>query len=132
MRSKYKRKLFQKIPSLFLNLIVLSSMFTLLYILLPRFLSQAPISPIGTIRHYKENSIEDLLVKSNIPFERVKIATDSSYVIFLKDKAEVVMSSKKSIQSQISSLHLILSRLTIEGKKFKKLDLRYARPLIEF
>lgn len=132
MRSKYKRKIFKKTPSLLLLLVILFALFLGFNSLLPKIFSSKTISPLGQPVHFKKDSIEDILSKNNIPFEKIKIATDSSYIIFLKDDGEVIMSSKKSIQSQVSSLHLILSRLTIEGKKFKRLDLRFERSIIEF
>jgi len=50
----------------------------------------------------------------------------------LRDGGELILSSKKDLENQLSSLQLILSRLTIEGKKLKKLDFRYDNPVVSF
>jgi len=56
--------------------------------------------------------------------------TNDAYVILLKDKSQIILSSKKNITSQISSLQFILARLTMEGKLFTQLDLRFDKPVI--
>jgi hypothetical protein len=50
----------------------------------------------------------------------------------LIDNGEVILSSKKDIGSQLSSLQLMLARLTIEGKKLKVLDFRFDNPVVSF
>jgi hypothetical protein len=76
--------------------------------------------------------LEKLLLSENIPFSKIKVASDSSFIVFLQGGGEVNISQKKDLVAQISSLQLILSRLTIEGKKFKFLDLRFDKPVIVF
>lgn len=76
--------------------------------------------------------LEEILLKENVPFSKINIASDSSFLIVLRDGGEVAISQKKNLESQISSLQVILSRLTIEGKKFRLLDLRFDKPVIVF
>ena len=59
-------------------------------------------------------------------------SSDASLIVELENEGVVILSSKKDIRSQISSLQLILSRLTIEGKKLKILDFRYDNPVVSF
>ena len=58
--------------------------------------------------------------------------SDGSFAVTLQDGGEVILSSKKDIGSQLTSLQLVLSRLTIEGKKLKRLDFRFDNPVVEF
>lgn len=76
--------------------------------------------------------LEKLLLEEEIPFSKISIASDSSFIVYLAEGGEVNISQKKGLEGQISSLQLILSRLTIEGKKFKFLDLRFDKPVIVF
>ena len=54
-----------------------------------------------------------------------------SYVVTLQDGGKVTFSSQKDIMSQIASLQYILSHLTMEGKLFSQLDLRFEKPVIK-
>lgn len=76
--------------------------------------------------------LKTLLGKSNIGFSEVKNSTGSSILVTLKGGGEVLFSAKKSLGKQVSSLQLILSRLTIEGKRFKNLDLRFEKPTVAY
>lgn len=76
--------------------------------------------------------LEEKLRKANVNFITVSASSDSSLVVSLSGSGEVIFSSKKDIGSQISSLQLILTRLTIEGKSLKILDFRFDNPVISF
>lgn len=105
-------------------------------------LSAKIISPVpaifegNTINIFQNNSplekLKSELKKKNIPFSTVSVASDSAYIVRQPQGEEILLSSKKDLDVQVSSLHLILSRLTIEGKDFKRLDLRYDKPVIVF
>ncbi len=90
------------------------------------------ISPIAKEQKSKTITLEKELEKSNISFKTVVASSNSSLVVHLIDESVVILSSKKDIKSQISSLQLILSRLTIEGKKLKILDFRFDNPVVSF
>ena len=55
---------------------------------------------------------------------------DDAYIITLAKDAEVVLSAKKDLTVQISSLQFMLQRLTMEGSRFSRLDLRFDKPVI--
>ncbi len=133
MWAKHKRSFFKKLPYIIFTIIFLTILFSGIFYLTKIFIYKTTsyISPLAQTKIYKDNSIESILFKNNIPFSRLKIASDSSYIVFLNDGGEVDM-LPENIQRQISSLQLILSRLTIEGKKFKRLDLRFDKPIIVF
>lgn len=55
---------------------------------------------------------------------------DSGYLVILSTEEKIIFSKNKPLDEQISSLQLISSRLTIEGKDFVQVDLRFDRPVI--
>lgn len=74
--------------------------------------------------------ITESLTKQKKEVESVT-AEQASYKIVLKDGSEVILSSQKDLKSQLSSLQFILQRLTMEGKLFTQLDLRFDKPVIK-
>lgn len=76
--------------------------------------------------------IKILAKQKNIPVISITPFSDTSYKLVLLGEEEVYISSQKSLDEQISSLQLILSRLTIEGKHFATLDLRFDKPVVVF
>lgn len=74
--------------------------------------------------------LEILLLKNKISFSSINQGLDYSYIVKFKDGEEVIFSSKKSLDPQVTSLQFVLSRLTIEGKRFVRLDLRFDKPVI--
>lgn len=90
------------------------------------------ISPIAITKFKESIKLENALRDSSIKYIKITPQSDLSFMVELIDKEEVIFSSKKDIQSQIASLQLITKRLTIEGKRFKRLDFRYDKPLIAF
>jgi len=51
-------------------------------------------------------------------------------VVFLATGEEVWFEKDKSVEKQAASLQMILSRFRMEGKKVKKIDLRFEKPII--
>lgn len=79
-----------------------------------------------------QSILQKKLTENGITFSSVTVASDSSYLVTLPAGEQVLFSQKKDIVSQVSSLHLILSRLTIEGKGFSSLDFRFDKPIVVF
>ena len=73
--------------------------------------------------------VEKLLRKEKIAYDSVSVS-GSSMIVILERETEVILSQKKDIAEQISSLQYILSRLTMEGKLFSRLDLRFEKPVV--
>jgi competence protein ComGC len=133
-KRKIKNRFFQQIKLFsltFVGMLVLFGVVSMLFILLsPK--KELFINPLGKSASNRNSQVSDMLQKSNIAFSSIEKRGDSSYVISLKDGGKVVITENKNVQSQISSLQLILSRLTIEGKRFKNLDFRYDKPVVSF
>lgn len=134
-RRLSKENPFYKIKIIFLTLLFISSIvvgFSYLYI--NNYFSAAYdyINPLSLNRNSFQILIEDDLEKSKIGFSKVIVNKDDSITANLKNGGSVIFSSKKDLESQITSLQLILSRLTIEGKKLKTLDFRFDNPVVSF
>lgn len=71
------------------------------------------------------------LKEKNIELDSVT-ASGSAYVARLKNGGSVIFSSEKDLFAQVSSLQFILSRLTMEGRTFSRLDLQFEKPIVVF
>jgi hypothetical protein len=90
------------------------------------------ISPLAKIKTSNLSNLEKILTQNKVFFSSVNANSDGSFTVNLLSGGEVILSSKKDIGSQLSSLQLMLSRLTIEGKKLKILDFRFDNPVVSF
>jgi hypothetical protein len=133
-KRKIKNRFFQKIKIFLIVLIGALVLFCIAYLAFFLFLPKKElfISPLALQKNTYSNELDDLLQKSGIAFASVESAGDFTYIINLRDGGQVVITQNKNVQNQISSLQLILSRLTIEGKRFKSLDFRYDKPVVLF
>jgi hypothetical protein len=113
------------------TIIGLTSLFIGAYVFLTHFFQKTTyLSPLGSaVLGQQDVDIKRLLVQKNIPVKDV-ISSGGVYLIHLQNDAEVLLSSDKDLTLQISSLQFILSRLTMEGKVFSQLDLRFDKPVI--
>ena len=129
-RNKPKRKLFFTITSLLILIVTL----ILISVFYPSLIYKkgSLLNPVSKNATREENNLGLMLGSKNIDFSNITTLPDSSFDITLKDGGTVIFSSKKDLEKQISSLQLILTRLTIEGKKFKILDFRYDNPVVSF
>lgn len=84
------------------------------------------------LSNVSDNALESMLRKNNILYSTITPSFDSSYIIKLVSGEEIIISSKKDLNLQVSSLQLILNRLKIEGKRFTRLDLRFDKPVVVF
>ncbi len=94
------------------------------------FTKTAPNQPLTIVNSTGE--LKSLLESQNISVKEVISASDSSTLVILDDGGEVLFTQKKKLQEQIASLQLIITRLTIEGRQFKRIDLRFDNPVIVF
>jgi hypothetical protein len=95
-------------------------------------LSNLGIEAIRPIDDSNRQILEKLLKEKKIAHTKITPGPDSSYIIHLSGGEEATVSFDKDIKSQISSLQFILSRLTMEGRQFSRLDLRFDKPIIIF
>lgn len=138
-KSKNKaRKIISILFPLTLACAIVSGVF--IYLIIATLQKPAYVSPLSTLGIQAVRSeddaakeeIEKLLKEQKISFVKVTKGTDSSYIIHLAEDKAAIVSSDKDMKSQISSLQFILSRLTMEGKLFSRLDLRFKKPIVVF
>ncbi|MDP2649928.1 MAG: hypothetical protein Q8P10_03705 [bacterium] len=131
MRNRKNRKSKKIFQLLFLFILILGGV-AFLKFYLEKTQNITIISPVSfTNNNNNLKKLETLLKQSNISFGSLS-SSSSSYFVKFKDGEEVILDSNKPLEQQISSLQLVLSRLTIEGKRFVRLDLRYDKPVIQF
>ncbi len=95
------------------------------------------VSPLASMKFVqaseKDMKLETLkkqLEKEHIAYTKIEKPDEESYIVELKQGGLVTFSSQKDIIAQIASLQFILSHLTMEGKLFSRLDLRFEKPVI--
>jgi hypothetical protein len=76
------------------------------------------------------DQIRKLLEGYNISYTGVSSQGNDAYTIMLPDNARVTVGGSGDLMHEINTLQVILNRLTMEGKRFDTLDLRFARPII--
>lgn len=131
-RNRKDRKYLRYLGLLFI-LLGVSLVFAAAFIFLSPYIFKNPlISPIAQNLKSQNPDIKSILAKEKINVSEVSVATDSSYMVNLVDGGTVIMSPNKDLVEQVHSLQIILSRLTIEGKRFKTLDFRFDKPVVAF
>lgn len=76
------------------------------------------------------NTINSILKEKHMAFTSVFPYEENSYLIKLVSGEEILLAGNKSLVEQVSSLQLILSRLTIEGKRVSRVDFRFDTPVL--
>ncbi len=76
--------------------------------------------------------IENLLNQNKINYASIDKIDDATYIITIDGDEKVIVDPQTNLAMQIASLQLITSRLTMEGKRFSRLDLRDEKPVITF
>lgn len=98
----------------------------------PVFTSPLPLMRTfgaSTDKNEEKAKIENFLSKNQISYEKLQQSGSSDFVL-QTSSGVVVMTSNHDLSEQLTSLQRILSRLTMEGKKFVRLDLRFDKPVI--
>lgn len=77
----------------------------------------------------RKKDIEKFFSQHNLLVEEITESSESGIIVSLKDNGVIYLSEEKYAE-ELPSLQLIISQLTMEGKRFKRLDLRFERPII--
>ncbi len=136
-KKRKKRKKFL-LPSFFvffiLCILTLCVFFVLVYRSSSDFISPLPKGGIwpslNASKDTQKETLANALAKANILVASIEEKDSNTFLIKLATNEEVLLSKQKSFQTQVSSLQLILSRLTIEGKRFERIDLRFDNPVV--
>ncbi|OGH08917.1 MAG: hypothetical protein A2152_00430 [Candidatus Levybacteria bacterium RBG_16_35_6] len=114
------------------TLLTLCILIFALYLLILTQSKTVIINPLSLKSFGQIEKVEKRLNAKNIPFSKIEEENDLSYKVSIKDNGIVFISERKDLAIQIDSLQLILSRLTIEGKRFKVLDFRFDKPVVSY
>jgi len=126
---------------IFLGTVFLITLGILLsFFLLAKLKRRVILSPLPKITLSKNqennlnqtNQINSMLEKQGINVDQIFSASDSSTIVTLKDGGQIVFSDKKKLDEQMASLQLITRQITIEGRRFKRIDFRFDNPVIVF
>lgn len=133
---KRKRK-FKRVLSVSLSFVVAILIMVAVYIFMGKRIQSSYISPLPLLATAVSDQmspdrehLSQILQQENIGIKNIASTVDDSFIVQLDSGEEVIFSREKDLKTQVSSLQLILSRLTMEGKQFKKLDLRFDKPVI--
>ncbi len=117
-------------------LLLLFVLGSLLFFLHPFIRTTLYISPLPFTLSSQEDTKTEELIRKELQKHAISYASiviDNSIAkIGLDEESDVYLSVDKDIKKQIASLQFILSRLTMEGRRFKRLDLRFENPVIVF
>jgi len=137
-----KRKILRSRKQLFIKVYILIGLVILgcvvgFFLSQKLFIKNSYLSPLSKQqeKNLSQSDTENIeLLTDGLKQQKIDVASikqqDASYIITLKDGAIIIFSAQKNINSQISSLQVILSRLTMEGRLFRQLDLRFDKPVI--
>jgi len=94
------------------------------------------LSPITKTQAVSQDAniaeVQAFCLQSHIACVNVQSLNNSSIQIILDTNALIVLSTKKDLKNQLSSLQEALQQFTIKGKQFKKLDFRFANIVVTF
>ena len=104
------------------------------------FLPDPVISPIPLSFQGKRPALDDssvialkkMLSKYEISYDQIYTTKEGDYIIKLNPDGEVLLNQNAALEQNISSLQLVLARITMEGKRFSRLDFRFEKPVIVF
>ena len=141
IRRREKRFSFKKIFIVFLVFLGIISIGITIYYTIPRLSEyigkKVYISPLArefSLHESLGSEMTQRMVKTKLKQSGFNIKEiheyDNEHIIIFETGEKIHFSKTKSLDRQISSLQLISSRFTIEGKHFTELDLRFDRPVI--
>jgi hypothetical protein len=135
IRRQNKRRMNKIIFAFLIFIIILGSGMYIFHNFIQKPLYISPLPPNYKIdsvsdKDKKFKLLKDKLREGKIEYEKIT-AYDKYFIVEMEDESRVFVSSQKDLIPQISSLQFILSRLTMEGKAVRELDLRFDKPVIQ-
>lgn len=78
------------------------------------------------------NKLQNLCVQAHLNCTAITINSDNTATITIDTDEQVFFSLQKDLSQQFASLQLTIAHLTIEGKRFSRLDFRFDNPVITY
>jgi len=137
VQAVYVKKLIILVCSGTVGLIVLgfALFFYFSFFFTPELLRPIPAQVQSATISVEQENIQEIqrkLYAADIESDEITHLPDGNYSIKLTENGEVILSQSRNISTQIASLQVIMQRLTMEGRRFAKLDLRFDKPVIVF
>lgn len=130
------QKIILLVSVFFATLVFLTGVY--LIITLPPHQVFSPLALFGqkfqdiSLSDAQAKKIQILLDKYSIAYTEIQPAESNADLIKLKDGEELILSNTKDLEQQITSLQLIMRTLTIEGKRFHRVDFRFDNPVVTY
>lgn len=131
-KNRKNRKYLRYVGALFILLGAALTLYTAFILVNTYILKKPVLSPLPKNFKSQNHDLRSILEKEKVKFFGISIATDSSYMVSLDGGGQAIISPRKNIEEQVRSLQIVLSRLTIEGKRFRSLDFRFDKPVVSF
>lgn len=85
------------------------------------------------LRQNQFSDIGEKIADKGLKIESVKVSSNKSVLTVQLEKGPTVLfSSSYDIDWQVSSLHSIIYKLTIDNKQPKQVDFRFGKPVVKF
>ena len=126
-QRRNKLRIGKMITGILILMLIVLGIFAFFSLLKPNF-----INPLSKEMVFGTSDITSLLTSSHISFASVSQTKDLSFDIVLPGGAQIIVTPKKDLNYQVSSLQEIIKQLTIDGKELKKIDFRFDKPVIVF
>ncbi|MGB3095049.1 MAG: hypothetical protein WBB49_04155, partial [Microgenomates group bacterium] len=89
---------------------------------------------IGDVLSFKDLqiAIQFIRILRTLGYKVIQVDIDSFYMIrlVLEDSREVLVTTEKNIQKQEYQISSILRQFKVDGTKFKRLDVRFDKPVM--
>lgn len=110
----------------FLSLLAIISAFFLAH--KESVLSPQPVLSMSTVSD-PQGLIQHALEKQRLTPKSI-VRKDGAIIVTLEENQEIIMAENGDIERELASLQLITRQLTMEGKRFVRVDLRFDKPVI--
>lgn len=77
-----------------------------------------------------EKKIKAVLDKLGLKIKKIEQKNETEVEIYTEDMV-ILINQEKELEQQLASLQVLLERFKIEGRRIKKIDLRFKSPVVE-
>ena len=95
-------------------------------------LSPLPKAVVAKNENHLLDQIQSLCTKQNLSCQDIVIHTDQTATMTIDGGEIVILSLRKDLTSQITSLQLTSKQLTMNNKRFRRIDFRFDKPVLTY
>lgn len=78
------------------------------------------------------SKIDNLCISGHLNCSAININSDKTLSFMINGNERVIFSMQKDLTTQFSSLQLTIGHLTIDDKRFSRMDFRFDKPIIQY